>query len=81
MMTPYPYLPFYVRSMRRSSSVFFGLFNSEAMESDGLTLAFGIFGEQREDVRASSLQAGYVKVRLVALDAGDCDQTVAVLGL
>ena len=67
--------------MCRTRSVFFGLLDSEGVESDGLTLAFGIFGIECEDVRTAGLQAGHVKVRLVALDAGDCDQTVAVLGL
>ena len=67
--------------MSRSSSVFLSFFDSKSIQSDGLTLAFGIFGIECEDVRTAGLQAGHVKVRLVALDAGDRDQTVAVLGL
>ena len=67
--------------MCRSCRVLFSLFDSEGVERDGLTLAFGIFRIQRQYVRAASLQTRYVEMRLVALNAGHCDQTVAILGL
>ena len=65
--------------MRGACGVFFSLFDSEGVKGDGLTLAFGILWIYGKNIRAASLKARDVEVRLVTLYPRNSDQTVAIL--